>query len=231
MDALRRNRRAWLVAAFALIALVFVLRLYLSWVGPFPGDRSALQRAIDYHAPGPLLEQVTELCASVGSALTAVLTLFVAGFTLQRSDGTRGVAGLLMAFAVVVVNAILKALLSPTPLWAQYFHGNGGNFPSGHVVYASAVLGYLAVMGWRHRRLEITTVCALLIVAMGPARVADGSHLVSDAIGGYLLGFGWLILVLLVVDRTPAPRRRVRQPSAGSSSSASPPLAARSSSE
>jgi membrane-associated phospholipid phosphatase len=31
---------------------------------------------------------------------------------------------------------------------------------------------------------------------MGPARVLAGDHLVSDAVGGYLLGAGWLLVVL-----------------------------------
>lgn len=216
-----------------MVALVFVVRLWLSWIGPFPGDVWAIRRAIRFQPPGALLGQVTQLCATIGAALPAALTVAAAGFTLYRSDGRRGVGGLLVAFSVVAVNAILKALLSPTPLWARYFP-HGSNFPSGHVAYATAVLGYLAVMGFRHRRAEVTTMCVLLIVAMGPARVASGAHLVSDAIAGYLLGFAWLILALLTLraaDGTGSPRRRTAQPSADSSSSASPALAARLSSE
>jgi membrane-associated phospholipid phosphatase len=230
VGALERNRRAWLLAAIVMIALVFVLRLSLSVIGPFPGDTSAIKRVINYQPPTELLGEVTGLCAAVGSAVGATMTLFAAGLTLRRSDGRRGVAGLLMAFSVVAVNAVFKALLSPTPLWVQYSR-DGGNFPSGHVAYASAVLGYLAVMGFRHRRAEVTTVCVLLILAMGPARVAAGAHLVSDAVAGYLLGFGWLIGVLLALGETSSPRRRARQASGDSSSSGSPALAARLSSE
>ena len=78
---------------------------------------------------------------------------------------------------------------------------SGVNYPSGHCAYAVAVFGYLAILGRRHRQLEVVAVSLLLLVGMGPLRLLTGAHLLSDVIGGYLLGGAWLIFSLLWVDR------------------------------
>jgi undecaprenyl-diphosphatase len=222
-----------MIASTVMLALVLALRLWLSWVGPLPGDRTALREQISYHSPSALVLEFTQLCASAGTAVTAALTLLVAGVAVARSDGRRGLIGLALAFAGVLFNGILKLLLSPTPLWAEYVPGR--NFPSGHVVYAMTVFGYLGLLGWRHRRPEVTAAAVFLIVIMGPARVIDGSHLVSDALAGYLVGGAWLIGVgLWLTAGQPSPPRRpdgsAPHRSGSISTSGSPPSAARASS-
>jgi membrane-associated phospholipid phosphatase len=102
----------------------------------------------------------------------------------------------------VVWNALLKRLWGPTELFHHVFVTapfpvvGGDNYPSGHVTYAVAIFGYVAVVARRRGATEIAVIAALLVIGMGPARVLAGDHLVSDAVGGYLLGAGWLLLVL-----------------------------------
>lgn len=44
--------------------------------------------------------------------------------------------------------------------------------------------------------------CAVAILAMGPTRVRSGSHVVSDALAGYLFGAGWLLALAATFGRT-----------------------------
>jgi membrane-associated phospholipid phosphatase len=193
---MHRHRRASLIVAVSLLAFVVGLRWWLDWVGPLPGDRLAASRLL-LGPQGDLIGQLAKFYEAVGSPIAAIATVVVATWTIYRRDGPRVAAGVLLAAAVVLVTAALKALWGPTPLVAAIAPKAAANYPSGHTAYVTSVLGYIAVVGRQHRQAELVVVCLLLVAGMGPARVADRSHLVSDVLGGYLLGAAWLILVIL----------------------------------
>ena len=132
----------------------------------------------------------------VGAPVAATLTIAVAAWALYRRVGRRAAIAVVLASAVAVCVAVLKALWGPTPLWVELGHG-GVNYPSGHTAYATAVFGYLLLVARRYRQPEVVAICLVLLVGMGPERVLSGAHLLSDVIGGYLLGCAWLILVML----------------------------------
>jgi membrane-associated phospholipid phosphatase len=166
----------------ALFLLVIALHLWLVWVGSFPGDHWALRQGEISH---PLL---------VAIAIVAVaLTVLLARTSLAET------IGLLVACCAVPLNALLKLVLGPSPLW-RTLHHSGHNYPSGHTTFVFAVAGYLAVIAWRHERRWLTALAALLIIGLGPARVLTGIHLVSDVVGGYLLGAAMLLVALRVAD-------------------------------
>jgi membrane-associated phospholipid phosphatase len=80
------------------------------------------------------------------------------------------------------------------------------SFPSGHVEYAVVYYGFLLYLSlskpvsqWRSRWLLIPfQLCAVLIIlSIGFSRVYEGSHWLTDALGGYLSGA--LFLALLIV--------------------------------
>lgn len=82
-----------------------------------------------------------------------------------------------------------------------------GSFPSGHAVMSTVVFGFIAVLmsstiqaQWRW----IVYACAgVLILSAGMAPVVLGSSWLSDALGGVVLGFVWVVLLGLAYRRHP----------------------------
>jgi membrane-associated phospholipid phosphatase len=134
---------------------------------------------------------------------------------MRREPGALG--GLIIACLAVPLNALMKFAYGPTELWVSSGRG-GTNFPSGHASFVTAVIGYFGLLCWRRGsawRL-LTLLAAVLVVGVGPARVVGGEHLVSDVVGGYLLGGAMLVLagVWLVQGGAPGIAERWRRASA-----------------
>jgi len=185
-----------------------MLWLLVEYVGPFPGD----QRAAAAAANGPLVGldlQIVSFFGQLGTEAVAAMTVLVACAALWSAIGRRAAAWVLGASLAVLANDVLKAALGPTPL---ALNQSAPNFPSGHVVYATAFFGSLGWLAWRRHQPEAVAICAFAILAMGPARVLSGSHVVSDALAGYLFGAGWLLALAAAFSRS-----RPGLPPAGSS--------------
>jgi len=127
------------------------------------------------------------------------MTVLVACAALWSALGLRAAAWVLGASLAVLANDALKAVLGSTPLALDQ---SEPNFPSGHVVYATAFFGSIGWLALRRHQPQAVAICAFAIVAMGPARVLAGSHLVSDVLAGYLFGAGWLLALAATFDRT-----------------------------
>ena len=84
--------------------------------------------------------------------------MVVATCVVYRRDGPRAASGVLLAVAVVLLNTVLKHWWGLTPEFASIFPGAPSDYPSGHTAYATAVWGYIAVLGHEHRQPEITLV-------------------------------------------------------------------------
>jgi len=179
-----------------LFLLVIALHLWLVWVGSFPGDRWALRQGFAPH-PG-WVRDYASFFQHLGTPPVAIALVAVALVVLARSGLLAAALGLLIACCAVPLNAILKLVLGPSPVWSAAYHG-GHNYPSGHTTFVVAVVGYLGVIAWRHERRWLAIVAALLVAGVGPARVVTGIHLVSDVVGGYLLGTAMLLVALRVV--------------------------------
>ncbi len=75
-------------------------------------------------------------------------------------------------------------------------------YPSGHVLFFVVFFGFVAYLAWKFLtgslRWVTITICAALIVLIGPSRIYLGEHWVSDVIGSYIIGTFWLIILILL---------------------------------
>ena len=114
----------------------------------------------------------------------------------------------------------LKAIVGRPrpPLALQLTTVGSTSFPSGHTAVATAVGASLLIAATqitrpRLRRVATVTLIALPLV-VGFSRLALGVHWLTDVIGGFLLGLGWVLLCAALVQphrprsSTPPPRGR-----------------------
>jgi undecaprenyl-diphosphatase len=184
--------------ALSLAAHIFgVFRFDMSVALALQGDASpviaAVMRAVSFlgdgWAPLALASAVSANCAMRKKWLEALL-----------------VAATLTS---VLLSGILKVLvgrprpptfsMSPSDLFPSFNHYA---YPSGHVLFFTVFFGFLSFLAWRHlagwMRGVTISICAALIVLIGPSRIYLGEHWVSDVIGSYIIGAFWLLILILL---------------------------------
>lgn len=105
-----------------------------------------------------------------------------------------------------LINAIVKIIVNrprPSEQLVQILDRQfDPSFPSGHVVFYTVFFGYIFVTMFIVKkipfwlRMAVATICLGVIITVSISRVYLGAHWFSDILGGYLLGFA-LLLVLL----------------------------------
>jgi undecaprenyl-diphosphatase len=73
------------------------------------------------------------------------------------------------------------------------------SFPSGHTFSGFSVWIAIAIIAWyllpRQLAVPVATVLAVIGLLQAPARLVAGRHWLTDVIGSWLIGAGWLLLV------------------------------------
>ncbi len=208
---LLRNRRGALILAAALAAFVPLCWIVIQLNGSFPGDSHFISWMRHPHPAEPLAF-VARVFAALGNPIVAALCVAIVWAVIDDDLGPRYGALVLAAVGVVAFNALLKAILGPTPLETSV-RGSfaSGNFPSGHVVYITTLCGLLGWFALARGHRATCGAMLLLILGMGPFRVIDGAHWPSDVLAGYTLGLGWTIVVLVIGLPWAAGQRRAAQ--------------------
>jgi undecaprenyl-diphosphatase len=181
-----------------LLLLVIALHLWLAWGGAFPGDTWAIERT--WHPQAAFWRTYASLFQDLGTPTFAILLVLAALAAIVARGSFAEAAGLAIACCAIPLNALLKSVLGPSPVWFAA-HRGGHDYPSGHVTFVVAVIGYIGWLGWRHGRRWIAVLAAALIALVGPARVVTGIHIVSDVVGAYLLGAAVLVLAVTCARR------------------------------
>jgi len=199
-QAQRRTRRAYAryaICSAALLLLVIAER-YLLARYTFPGDIRAARlgaQMVTTHRPS-LIWDLTRVYQQIGRPIVAIAEVLVMVTWLWRSAGRRAAQGLMIVLLASATCGLIKIICGPTPLWIALYHV-GTNFPSGVVTFMTASFGYVAVVAWRQGRRVLPLALVVAIAGAGPARVLGGQHLLSDVLGGYMLGMSWLLLAYM----------------------------------
>ena len=179
----------WLTCS-AVLLLAVVAERWLLTSHVFPGDPWAARLGESHK--WWLVWDITRVYQQIGRPLVAIGEVLVIGWWLLRNGDRRTLEGLLLALLASACCGVIKIFCGPTPFWLAQHHV-GTNFPSGVVTFSTATGGYLALAAWRQGRRFMPAVLIAVIAGAGPARVLGGQHLLSDVIGGYMLGGAWLL--------------------------------------
>lgn len=79
-------------------------------------------------------------------------------------------------------------------------------YPSGHVFDYISIWGmiyYLRNKIWENKSIQefVSYLSIFLISLVGIARISLGAHFFSDVLGGYLLGFAWLLFLISLYSK------------------------------
>lgn len=180
---------------------------------PFAFEKP-LMLALHAHS-SPLLNHVAATFSLLGSAKgMAPLTLvLVAALYRVRRRYAYFVA--LSLGGVAVINVLLKNLFDrPRPaFWTPILPEPDFSFPSGHAMFASALVTSLAVLLWPTRwRVPALVGGALYLLGMMASRVYIGVHYPTDVTGGALFSVAWVVGLaqILRLHRASGVRRAVR---------------------
>jgi membrane-associated phospholipid phosphatase len=210
----------WLIGFIALVAASVIVR---SHPAPWPFDLQTTITVQHLHLPSWVITPIVWVSVVdqppipyVYIPASFLLLLLIGGVVWLRGGSPMPwfVAAIFLFFGEIVrfsvwfLLIVLVARPRPSsPLIHIYMSENGfPTFPSGHAMHDVVFYGFLLyvslskpVSQWRYRWLLIPLqiYAALNILLVGYSRVYEGSHWLTDVLGGYLAGA--LFLTLLIV--------------------------------
>ncbi len=181
--------------------------LFKNHPGPIAGDvgiEKGIQSALLPHGwLVPPLEAVSTLNWPVPAAVTLGIVI-IAFLVLRRWLDALVVlvaAGIADESTYIVSQYVKRPRPSGNGIHILTVIKNTFSYPSGHVVYATAVFGLLLYLTTQIRRelhpalvWTARVVLLIFIVSMGPSRILEGEHWPSDVFAGFAFGAFWLVL-------------------------------------
>ena len=201
-DARGGLRLTLAAVAALLVAVPFALLLLLvvnSW-GPLQRLDVRLDEDLNsfaFHHSGyvSVLRGVTN---AGGPVSFEVVSALVAVVLLVRRQPRLAVWMLVTVFGGELLSRIVKQAVGrerprlPHPV----AHAMSTSFPSGHALGAVVGVGTLLLVGLPYARRSLRpcliVLGVLVVLAVGFSRLGLGVHYLSDVLGGYILGAGWL---------------------------------------
>ncbi len=203
------NRKLGLILLLLLVS-GSLLTLAAYFFGIFPFDLKVHLTLREIQAP--LFMALMAAISLLGDGwIPLLITLAVAAFCAWRGKWIEAAFVMAATVSAGILAGVLKALvgrerppsftLNPWDLFPSF---NTYAYPSGHVLFFAVFYGFLAYLSWKHlagrARWIAISVCAVLIVLIGPSRLVLGEHWVSDVIGSYIIGTFWLIILILLYE-------------------------------
>lgn len=193
------------LAFSAFVALGIALLVFPAWV-ELDLALSASIRSIDL----PGLRAFCTTATRLGDFWPmVVLTGAAAALLYGRGNRTSALTLVLAVLSGSAFGAVLKMLFArarPALEVARIPLPETYSFPSGHALTSLLFFGTLAFLTLLHdrrlpRAIAVSALCSVAALTIALARVYLGVHYLGDIVGSWLLGAGWLSLVVLVSAR------------------------------
>jgi undecaprenyl-diphosphatase len=169
----------------------------------------------------PALADSLVLITNLGGTRGTVIGIFIIGIPLLFTRRWWSLFGLIFTTAgggLLIWG--LKLFFQRARPTTSTIEVGGFAFPSGHAFAAMAFFGYVLYLAFRHFRHDViriaaTLFCFVMILLIGSSRVFLNVHWLTDVVGGYIAGFAWLILSILIVRHVEWPHRSVPKKAGG----------------
>jgi membrane-associated phospholipid phosphatase len=198
-----------LVAVLLLLAFGVLLTIVAAHRRPFTLDSWVLQ-LLERHRSGPVdafAETVSTVLSPIGVQLLVAVT--VLAVAVGRHSLRPVLLGALCIGGAQFLSSATKSLVDrprpPMTAWVPHVTARGMAFPSGHATAAATGFTLIAAL-LSHRissaagRGSVVVVAAAMILLVGWSRVYLGVHWPTDVAGGWLLGVGWTLGSLAILD-------------------------------
>lgn len=194
-----------LVASSILQFVLFVPVAVWARKHPHPPAELAVTHAFQRKRSSFLHKLVQGISGVVGSAVMLNALVLPTAFLLwKRNWRLEAILTVGVSWSNALVRVFVGQLIKrprPSPaLVAMSDDKKTKSFPSGHVCSSVDFWGWLAaislIRGTTPWHKVLAGFAALCLVCVGPSRVYLGDHWVTDVVGGYLFGGGWLTLCL-----------------------------------
>jgi undecaprenyl-diphosphatase len=156
----------------------------------------------------PLFSMTMLLVSALGEfSLAMLLTLITAFVFIARRQWLEAIF-MLATTSNVLLTFALKTIIQRTRPFSISENSTGliqginqYSYPSGHVLFFVVFFGFLAYLSWIYLtgliRIVVMSLCAGLVILIGPSRIFLGAHWASDVAGSYILGTLWLFILIL----------------------------------
>lgn len=216
-DYVRRRWRPLLVLFFGLLLpfLGFVkIAQEVFEKEPFAFEEPLMLAIHAYSSP--FLNHVTATFSILGSAKGMAPIALVLVALLYRINRSSAYFMAISLGGVALINVLLKNLFDrPRPsFWTPFLPEPDFSFPSGHAMFASALVTSVIALLWATRwRIPALVLGTLYVLGMMLSRVYIGVHYPTDVMGGALFSLAWVfgLSQLLHIHRIP-PTSKVSDP-------------------
>ncbi len=151
--------------------------------------------------------QVVYFFTRMGSAPTVASVMLVFASVMIWKRRFHALIALIAALTASTLTAFVGKWYYhfPRPKGLAWYEEFSFSFPSGHATVAMAFYGflfylllmYLSSVKWRS---FVFILAILFILGMGFSRIYLGVHYLSDVIGGFAIGFVWLIFSMALLS-------------------------------
>ncbi|MDQ0227794.1 phosphatase PAP2 family protein [Metabacillus niabensis] len=154
------------------------------------------------------MDVVMVFITELGSSFT-LGTLLLVGMILlflKRKDRLASLFFFLVVAGGGLVNSLLKNLFErERPNVNRLIEIDGFSFPSGHSMGSMLFYGFLVYLLFRskqrmQRKIGLGILLSIIILLIGISRIYLGVHYPSDVLAGFIAGFIWLCICIIVLE-------------------------------
>lgn len=204
------HKRSIRLSSLALPMFVILGLLFL-WLAKEVRDNETLQfdnsllLAINSTATPAVNSWIVALTDLGGIYGVPVISVGMALLFFIRNRPGRATKLLVIVGGAVIINLIMKAFFerSRPELWDRLVVEHSFSFPSGHAMVSMALAGGVVYALWRTKYRRLSIIIGLIYVLLiGYSRLYLGVHYPTDVLAGWLVGVAWVILVVVIFDKS-----------------------------